>query len=275
MEDPLSFDALSSMSNEERQKVSEDLTARLTELAALPTATTDEKEQAWSKVLSIWCATLRYPASMIPSNYKACASLLPVLLRSTGFFDLTRNPSIARENCFTCITQLNRRHIKDYLAAKTHLNDHRITDPLYRDHAFYLLLVVAQTISSLPFATNEDLQFIDDHTELLTVFIERVDRAIPGHSRTEENTAHSMDAVDERALGFLWNMADRTVLVSTLLRVGLVERVVRWLGKATMLTEKGSRPLISIIHNIARHDHGADELNKHDALDAIKQYRQM
>jgi hypothetical protein len=42
-----------------------------------------------------------------------------------------------------------------------------------------------------------------------------------------------------------------------------------------MLTGKGRRPFISIIHNIARHDDGADELNKYDAINVIKQYQNL
>ena len=275
MQDRLSFDALSSISDEERQKVSEDLTARLKELANLPTTTMDEKEHAWSKILLTWCATLQYPASMIPSNYTACASLIPILWKSASFLNLKRNPSIARENCFTCITQLNRRHIRDYLMTKTNGKNEDITDPLYKVHVCYLLVVASQTMAFSPFATHEDQQFIHDHTELLTILIERVDGDMPEHNQTAADMSYSLDRVNERALGLLWSLTDRTVLVSTLLKVGLVERVVRWLGKAPMLTETGSRPLISIIHNISRHDDGADELIKYDAIDAVKEYRQM
>ncbi|CAF1040417.1 unnamed protein product [Rotaria sordida] len=78
---------------------------------------------------------------------------------------------------------------------------------------------------------------------------------------------------NEGILMLLWNTADQTLLVPTFLKCGLAKRVVAWLAQSTKLTEKSRRPLISIIHNIARHDDGADELNNHGVIDVIKQYQ--
>ncbi|CAF1128641.1 unnamed protein product [Rotaria sordida] len=84
---------------------------------------------------------------------------------------------------------------------------------------------------------------------------------------------YELGNINEGILMLLWNTADQTLLVPTFLKCGLAKRVVAWLAQSTKLTEKSRQPLISIIHNIARHDDGADELNNHGVIDVIKQYQ--
>ncbi|CAF1432252.1 unnamed protein product, partial [Rotaria sordida] len=54
--------------------------------------------------------------------------------------------------------------------------------------------------------------------------------------------------------------ADRTVVVPSLLRAGFGQSVIEWLNNPT-LTDTACRPIVSIVHNLSRHDNGADELN--------------
>jgi len=82
-------------------------------------------------------------------------------------------------------------------------------------------------------------------------------------------------SINERILYFLWNLTDRTVLIPTLIKCDLAKRIVSWISQAAMLRKKSRRPLISIAHNISRHDDGADELNKYDAIRIIKQYQHL
>ncbi|CAF1536456.1 unnamed protein product, partial [Rotaria sordida] len=53
---------------------------------------------------------------------------------------------------------------------------------------------------------------------------------------------------------------DRTVVVPSLLRAGFGQSVIEWLNNPT-LTDTACRPIVSIVHNLSRHDNGADELN--------------
>jgi len=98
---------------------------------------------------------------------------------------------------------------------------------------------------------------------------------MPEQSLSTIQKDHTLGILNRRILSFFWNLSDITVLIPILLKCDLAKRVVRWLSQAPMIIDKDRRPFISIVHNIARHDDGADELNKHDAINAIKQYRNM
>ncbi|CAF0945863.1 unnamed protein product [Rotaria sordida] len=67
---------------------------------------------------------------------------------------------------------------------------------------------------------------------------------------------------------------DRTIVVPSLLRAGFGKSVIEWLNYPT-LTETARRPIVSIVHNLSRHDNGADELNKYGAIEIINQMQQL
>ncbi|CAF4083952.1 unnamed protein product [Rotaria sp. Silwood2] len=81
---------------------------------------------------------------------------------------------------------------------------------------------------------------------------------------------YALSSISIEILRLLWDLADQTRLVPTLLKCGLAKRVIGWLAQSAMLTDESRKPLISIVHNIARHDDGVDELNKHGAIDVIE-----
>ncbi|CAF3613199.1 unnamed protein product [Rotaria sp. Silwood1] len=122
-------------------------------------------------------------------------------------------------------------------------------------------------------ATIDDRQYIENYIDLFTLLIDHIDRSMPEHSQRIMKQEYGLGDINEGILTLLWNVADQTVLVLTLLKCGLAKKVVAWLSQSTKLTDKSRRPLISIVHNIARHDDGADELNNYGAIDVIKQYQ--
>ncbi|CAF4259634.1 unnamed protein product [Rotaria sp. Silwood2] len=79
-----------------------------------------------------------------------------------------------------------------------------------------------------------------------------------------------LSSISIEILRLLWDFADQTRLIPTLLKCGLAKRVIGWLAQSAMLKDESRQPLISILHNIARHDDGVDELNKHGAIDVIE-----
>ncbi len=127
----------------------------------------------------------------------------------------------------------------------------------------------------IPFETIDDQKFISNHVELFTLLIERVEKNMPEHSPTIIEKDYTIGIINERILSFLWNLTDRTVLIPTLIKCDLAKRIVSWISQAAIFRKKSRRSLISIAHNIARHDDGADELNKYDAINMIKQYQNL
>ncbi len=268
--------AIETIIDENKLSTCRHLFSRLEPFKSLSTTTTtrESKKQAWLQFISLWCEILQLSPTDAQPCYEECARLLPKLIKSTGFHKLRKEVYVARENFFACINQLNQSHIKNYFLLdreQQKLPENKI----YYKHVYYLLLIASQTVSFVPFETIDDQQFIESHIELLILLIECVEKNMPEHSSITIEKDYNLGNINERILQFLWNLTDRTVLIPILLKCNLAKRVVSWISQAAMLTGKGRRPFISIIHNIARHDDGADELNKYDAINVIKQYQNL
>ncbi|CAF3303428.1 unnamed protein product [Rotaria sp. Silwood2] len=246
----------------------------LEKLQTLPTKTAELKKEMWSQFLALWCQILQTSPSDAQSCYEKCASILPSLFKAANFYFIRKDVNIARENCFACISQLNHPNMRYFLQLPTEQQD-LPENKIYHQHIYYLLLIATQTISFLPFATIDDQQFIENHSELYSLLIEHIEQSMPEHCETVIEKEHNLGTINSRSLSLLWNTADRTVLVPILLKCDLAKKVMGWLAQSAKLTDTGRRPLISIVHNIARHDDGADELNKYGAIDKIKEYKKI
>lgn len=247
---------------------------RLEKIQTLPTPNATSKKQMLSQFLALWSEILQISPSDAQSCYSACSRVLPRLLKMVNFYYIRKDIKVARETCFTCISQLNQPNMRYYLQLTTEQQE-LPENKIYSRHVYYLLLFAAQTVSILPFSIVEDRQFIENHLELYSLLIEKIDQSMPSHCQTTEEKELELDFLCSRILGLLWNTADRTILIPILLKCDLAKKAIDWLAQASKLTTGSCRPLISIIHNIARHDDGADELNKYGAIDIIKQYQKM
>ena len=245
---------------------------QLEQLKNFSTTTNESKKQVWLQFISLWREILHFTPSEVQSCYNECARLLPIIMKSTNFFTIRRELEVARQNFYACITQLKQSRIKNYLiltVEEQELPEHCV----YHTHVYYLLLIASQTALFIPFSAIEEQKFIENNNEIFTLFIESVERSMPDHSEAIIAKEYTLGAINERILTLLWNLADRTVLIPIFLKCDLAKQVIVWLTQAAKLTDKSRRPLISIIHNISRHDEGADELNKYGAIDVIKQYQ--
>ncbi|CAF1460409.1 unnamed protein product [Adineta steineri] len=83
----------------------------------------------------------------------------------------------------------------------------------------------------------------------------------------------AFDKVTTEILILFWCMANRTILVPSLIVLDLPSSAVRWLTNSNCLNVEATEPLIRIIYNMARHDDGADEYNKLEAMEVIKKYQ--
>ncbi|CAF4090625.1 unnamed protein product [Rotaria sordida] len=247
---------------------------RLAKLQTLPTTTAQLKKEMWSQFLALWCEILQISPSDASLCYEEYASVLPRLFKTVNFYFIRKDVKVARESCFTCISQLNHPNMRYFLQLTTE-QQNIPENKIYHQHIYYLLLIAAQTISFLSFATSDDQQFIENHQELYSLLIEHIEQSMPEHCQTIIEKEHDLGIINLRSLSVLWNTADRTVLVPILLKCDLAKKVIGWLAQSTKLTDTGRRPLISIVHNIARHDDGADELNKYGAIDKIKEYKKI
>ncbi|CAF4459752.1 unnamed protein product [Rotaria sp. Silwood2] len=244
---------------------------RLEEIENLPTTDAQMKRDQRSQFVALWSEILQIPPSDAPACYQKCGSLLSRLFKQNQMHIIRANTIIAREMCFACISQLTHSNISRFLKLKTeqqNLPDNRIL----KKHIFHLLRITAQTITLIPFSKVDDRQFIENHFELYTVLMEHIEQSMPEHCETKVEQGYILGDIALGALTLLWNTTDRTVLVPLLLRNDFVKKLLGWLAQASKLADTNNRSLISIVLNIARHDDGADELNKYGAIDIIKEY---
>ncbi|CAF1254727.1 unnamed protein product [Didymodactylos carnosus] len=70
-------------------------------------------------------------------------------------------------------------------------------------------------------------------------------------------------------LELIWNLTDETILIPKFTQTGYPQAVLKWV-RIENLTSKLYISLLNIIHNLARHDDGADELSRYDGINILK-----
>lgn len=239
-----------------------------------PMNSAETKRTCWIEFLSIWSELLQFRLDEKRSIYETFSRSFDDVFKSVSFFTNKRNVSVAKQSFTFGLTQLNRSHIRDYLQISKDEENSTENEHYFR-HVERLLFIVKETLLFISFINDDELKLVRDHIELLRTFVERLDRSMPEHSTTMIDKNYSLGSLNERMLSIFWNMTDRTIVVPVFLQCDLPRRIIHWLGQAAMLNDSGRRPLISITHNISRHDDGADELSRYGAIAAIKQYQSM
>ena len=269
-----SVDTPGAQLDQEISSTPKQLLTELEQWKVLPVNTTESKKKAWLDFLALWSKILQFTPTSAQACYDECTRMLGDVFKSVNFVSITRDAQLAEKSIRICISQLNQPHIKEFIRLPDGKDDSP-ENQTYQLHVQQILSIIYQNILSTSFRTNEDQQFIDSHAELFTLLIERVDRTMPEHLSSIPEKDYALDKVSERILNILWNLLDQIGLVPTFLKCGLAEKSIRWLGQAALLNDNGRRPLISITHNLARHDDGADRLNEHGAIPVIKQYQKL
>ncbi|CAF1035229.1 unnamed protein product [Didymodactylos carnosus] len=72
--------------------------------------------------------------------------------------------------------------------------------------------------------------------------------------------------------GLLWNLVDRTDLIPFFVITGYPQAILNWLNRS-YLKKYFHRPFISLVHNIARHDIGAQVLNDNAVFNVLESYK--
>ena len=91
-------------------------------------------------------------------------------------------------------------------------------------------------------------------------------RAIREHVDNDD----SQDELTDEIVSCIWNLSDRTMIVPILLKTGYASSVVEWVKRRAQKFhgDKADAP-IHILHNLARHDDGTDQLNRFHSLEVI------
>ena len=134
---------------------------------------------------------------------------------------------------------------------------------------------------------NNDSTFIDSNVRLLMKMMTSISSSVRFQSndlsqRNEQQLLIAMrehldqdsnhDNLSDGIISYIWNLSDITQLVPVLLKTGYASSVIQWIEDRTeKFREDRLNAPIHILHNLARHDDGIEQLNTFDAIKAIDQ----
>ncbi|CAF2056236.1 unnamed protein product [Rotaria magnacalcarata] len=181
--------------------------------------------------------------------------------------DLFNNDTdFSREKFFDYLDLLNRHGIQQ-LAMSSSTNT--LADVIIESNMHRLLYILSTLCDSVVFI---DSDMNNKYSLLLNVMRDYVGKQLQS-TTFESSTNEKLTPLYQCILLFLWHLSDHTIVVPYLLHAGYGKNVIEWLKHLT-LTDAVRQPVVNIVFNLARHDDGADELNKYEAIQTIKQMEQ-
>lgn len=254
------------MASNECANVMEEFQTKLDGLVDLMKETRDIR-QLWQKALALWKKTIESLITMKEGAfYEDCSDIfLTKVYFGLNFGQrLEKDGALCYEVFYSCLDELNRlvvdqHHLTSDSVEQLHSNT---IGKYFRD----LLFLSWMSCNFVPFTSELVSKYMRYLTMLKTYADEKVMRELA--SKQDQ-----FDSVITHILIFFWCMANRTVLVPSLIQLDLARSAVQWLANCTCLNAEATEPIIRIIYNMARHDDGADEYNKLGTMDVVKQYQ--
>ena len=191
--------------------------------------------------------------------------LTQVFVDVHGMAVLKNDRPFARRTFFGYLDTLDTEEIHKLLTAESLST---LADAI-RESNVYILISILSTLCELVQFVDADMP--DQYTPLLNAMRLHVEHKL----RSNKSSALKkklMKSLHEPILKLLWNVSDQSVVVPSLLRAGFGKSIMEW-WLHPKLTTNERRPMVSIIHNISRHDEGADELNRYGAIETLKRWQ--
>ncbi|UJR17652.1 hypothetical protein I4U23_004548 [Adineta vaga] len=229
-----------------------------------------EMTKVWQKGLTLWKTTINYliNSTTTPNvtTYEDCSYLFyNKIYNSLDFVQrLEKDDSLCYEVFYSCLDLLNMLVVNQH-----HLNsdDIDISENNVINNYFYIVLYLCRAACNYVLFSDE---LVNDYMSFLTILKAYADKKVTSELESEQE---QFDRVTTEILIFFWCMANRTILVPSLILLNLPSSAVRWLSNSGCLNATATEPLIRIIYNMARHDDGADEYNNLGAMEIIKEYQ--
>ena len=174
------------------------------------------------------------------------------------------DPTFAHQVFFGYLNILDTPDIRRFLTAKSWST---IADAIMERHIYIIVYCITQIVDLIPFHDNDLPERYDPLLDAMRINIEQTVRTVRPASSSSTNSVH------QKLLDFIWNLSDRTVVVPSLLRNGFAKSIVELFVLPTVVA-KERRSMTSIIHNLSRHDLGADELNKQNTIEILKAWQE-
>ncbi|CAF4119036.1 unnamed protein product [Rotaria sp. Silwood2] len=221
--------------------------------------------------ISLWNELLNMANNVNKQNkfcFDANRALVTKVFSDINETDLFNNDNdFSRQIFFGYLDLLNTSEIQQFL---TTLAPSTLADAIRESNIYILLFILSTLCRSIIFL---DSDIADQYNPLLNAMRVHVDQKLQT-TVLQQHANERLISVHQRILLLLWDSSDRTVVVPSLLRTGFGKSVIEWLNYPT-LTDTARRPIVSIVHNLSRHDNGVDELNKYGAIETINQMQQL
>ena len=228
----------------------------------------DSKKKLTESILR-WKELLRTVDIVEASNKKDFdqqRTLLTQVFSDAHGTDVLKNDrDFARQTFFRYLDVLDTPEIRAFLTAESLTS---LADSIRESNVYILINILWSICETVRFVDND---IPDQYTSLLDALRLHIEQKL----RSNQSSILKKSVVKnlhESILKFIWNLSDQSVVVPSLLRAGLGESTMEWWVNPK-LTSSERRAMVSIIHNISRHDEGADELNKYSALEILKQWQ--
>lgn len=217
-----------------------------------------QRQELWWNFIELWIELSRKTVDIsIDEQYIVtnCYNIITFLC-SQVIFDLA-DTKFVEKTFSACLTMLNLPHMTRFLSKID-----KSFDELILSSNIHLILSMA--IQSARFLSFDTSILLNKQTDLFILLINYTEKRIEQHS----------ESLIERILTFFWSISDRTCFVPLLIEIGLSKNIVHWLSSSiTRTISKYWMALISIIHNLSRHDEGVDTLNKYETIEIIKYFQ--
>ena len=141
-----------------------------------------------------------------------------------------------------------------------------LSDAIFDANVYSIIYIIITLVEYVQFHSNDLPEKYDSLLNSMRIYVEQRLQSSPS-TFTDRNNLHSA------ILTFIWNLADQTLVVPCLIRTGFGKSILERF-RSPILSDRDRESMISIIHNLSRHDEGVDELNKYDGIGLIKSWQQ-
>lgn len=200
------------------------------------------------------------------SEFKKCFELL---YKKFPDFDSSTHENIdklfIRKVFFQSLDLLSKPQICSYLNNIKHTTERYKN--IYQYLTNFLLHLASSVIQFVPFKKDDTLT--NKYNELFRSMLKWVRFSLHHYHQGKQWTEDDQQTT-ETILSFFWNLSDRIIMIQWLFNIDFVAEILDCL-KIIDFSSGLLVHCISMIHNVARHDSGADELQRLDGLATLKE----
>ena len=190
--------------------------------------------------------------------------VLVSLLRDEEFNTVIKNEEpFAREIFFVALDTIKNTSICLYLSNDQNLKE--LQKRIYKLLSILLILICNLACPFVEFLSSDATEL--HYTDVFINMCKNVQHGLESSSSNSE-LSNLDNQPRDCILSFLWNLSDRTIVIPWLLEANLAKNALAW-SMIPELPQDTFHSIVSILHNISRHDDGADQLMQMNGLQTL------